>query len=369
MISFCFLAYRHRVARLLLVFILPAALVSCVRDPVRTGTPSPALFIRGADLSFLPELDRYNTRFYNADSVREDLLTQFSNNGCNTVRVRLWYNPQDGRSSLSEVLALAARIRQQQMSVWLCLHYSDTWADPGHQSPPLAWSGLTGAVLADSVYQYTKRVVNLVKPEYVQVGNEINDGMLWEAGRLSTAGNTFFALLKSGIRACRDISPGTRVIVHYAGFDGAASFFSQLKLQGGDYDMAGLSYYPVWHGKDLDALEVALRNLYTQTGKPVLIAETAYPFTLSWKDNTHNAVGLPEQLIPAFPASAEGQLGFLLSLRDRVARTAGGAGFCYWGGEYVAYKGDTSTSGSSWENQALFNFSNRALPALRVFKP
>ncbi len=328
----------------------------------------PAALIRGADLSFLPLLESVNTRFYDADSLPKDLLTQFKDNGCNTVRLRLWHNPADVHSSLAEVMAMAGRVRAKGMKVWLCLHYADTWADPGNQPTPAAWQGLGINLLSDSIYQYTKRVVTLIRPDYVQVGNEINGGMLWETGRIANQAS-FITLLKAGIRGCREGQPTARIMLHYAGTAGADWFFNLMKQTGTDYDMVALSYYPIWHGKSLDAVETAMQVLHTQTGKPVCIAETAYPFTLGWKDYTHNVLGLPEQCIPGFPASPQGQLNFMQALTTRIRRVPGGAGFCYWGGEYVAFRSDTSTNGSSWENMALFNFSNKALPAMTIFKP
>ena len=101
----------------------------------------------------------------------------------------------------------------------------------------------------------------------------------------------------------------------------------------------------------------------------MLIAETSYPFTLDWSDQTHNVVGLEEHLVlPDFPATPKGQRDFIRAVRQRLEHTERGAGFCYWGGEWIARRGATTTDGSSWENQALFDFEHRALPALDAFR-
>jgi arabinogalactan endo-1,4-beta-galactosidase len=129
-----------------------------------------------------------------------------------------------------------------------------------------------------------------------------------------------------------------------------------------------LSYYPIWHGKDLNVLKQKLNMLGSTHSKEILIAETAYPFTLGWNDWTNNIVGLEEQLIlPDFQPTPEGQKSFLMAIRNTILETGKGIGFCYWGAELVAWKGPEAADGSPWENQALFDFENNALPALKVF--
>ena len=135
-----------------------------------------------------------------------------------------------------------------------------------------------------------------------------------------------------------------------------------------DYDMIGLSFYPVWHGKSLSALRDTMEKLGARCRKAVLIAETAYPFTLGWNDQTHNVVGLEEQLIlPDYPATPEGQHRFIRQIIDMAGDVPEGAGMCYWGAELIAWKGYQSAEGSPWENQAVFDFNNKALPVLRAF--
>ena len=350
------------------IIFLILCMSSCKKDKENNPPVIPAgYFIRGADLSFLPEIEQASTIFYTSDNKPKDCLTILKESGCNTIRLRLWYNPSNNHSSLVEVAAFANKIKQQNLKILLSIHYSDTWADPGQQTPPGAWAGLTASILGDSVYNYTKRVISVIQPDYVQIGNEINSGFLWEAGRLNNT-PSFISLLKSGIRAVRENNINTKIIIHFAGISGSIDFFSLLKTNTVDYDMIGLSYYPIWHGKSLDLLQTTMKDLNTLTRKPVMIAETAYPFTLDWNDYTNNILGLPSQIIPDYPATPAGQLSFIQALIKRIKDTPQGAGFCYWGGEWVAFKGNTSTSGSSWENQALFNFSNTALPVLEAFR-
>ena len=135
-----------------------------------------------------------------------------------------------------------------------------------------------------------------------------------------------------------------------------------------DYDIIGLSYYPIWHGTSLDDLQSCMQNLSQTHHKDILIAETAYPFTLDWNDWTNNIVGLDEHLIlPDYPATPDGQRDFIRAIKTITNEVENGLGFCYWGAELIAWNGEQATDGSPWENQALFDFSNRALPVLNEF--
>lgn len=99
----------------------------------------------------------------------------------------------------------------------------------------------------------------------------------------------------------------------------------------------------------------------------MLIAETSYPFTLGWNDWTNNIIGLTNQLHPNYPATPEGQRDFLQKIKTTVQNTPSGLGFCYWGTEWIAFRGSQATNGSSYENQALWDFNNKLVPAASVF--
>jgi len=326
------------------------------------------LVIQAADLSFLPEIEEEGTVFYDLNGNAKDALSILHENGCNTVRLRLWHSPETEHSSLTEVKNLAQRARGKGMKIWLDLHYSDTWADPGQQAKPAAWESLNLTELIDSVYSYTQKVVSIIDPEYIQIGNEINSGFLWEDGRISNEAD-FISLLKSGIRAVRDNAPDCKIIIHIAGFQTADWFFDRLRIQNVDYDIIGLSYYPAWHGKNVYDLSAALYQLSSENSKKIVIAETAYPFTLDWNDWTDNPIGLESHLIPGYSATEQGQKAFLLKLKTIIANSPDGIGFSYWAPEWVAFRGETATNGSAWENMALFDFENKALAGIEVFNP
>lgn len=331
------------------------------------GDKEPAIddtFIRAADMSYLPLIESEGT-VYKHNNSAEDAITTLKNAGCNTIRIRLWQNPSDEHSGLAEVKALAQRIKLAGLKVWLTVHYSDTWADPGNQYKPTAWQSLSFTDLKTAVATYTTQIMTEINPDIIQIGNETNDGMLWPEGKLSTNESQYLQLVTATTTAVRAKSTTTKIMLHYAGLIGADWFYS--KVANIDYDYIGLSYYPIWHGKNLINLQNTMNSLGQLYNKKVLIAETAYPFTLDWDDYTNNIVGLETQILPAYAATNYGQKQYLLAIKNLVKQSPNGIGFCYWGSEWVAFRGPTATNGSTWENQALWDFNNNALPALDAF--
>jgi len=318
--------------------------------------------IKGVDLSFLPQINSYNPRLSDQGTT-DDMLTLLMARGINTVRLRLWHSPNSSLSSFDEVSQFSREIKAQGLRLWLSVHYADSWADPGNQKLPQAWNNLNFTQLKDSVYRYTQRVMTL-QPDIIQVGNEINNGFLFPLGNRSKLAN-FTSLLQTATAAIRAESTTTKIMLHYAGYTGSLAFYNEMSAV--DYDMIGLSYYPLWHGKSLETLASTLSTL-SAVNKPMVIAETSYPFTLAWQDQTHNVIGQEDQLIlPTYPASPEGQFAFMQDLKTISTSLPLAFGFCYWGGEWIAYKGPNSTVGSTWENQALFDFEGNGLKVLDVF--
>lgn len=352
-----------RIFRMFIVFII---LISCNRDLEHPAVPEKKPMISAVDISTYPEIAASLPTFYQADGQESSFLSILQENGVNTIRLRLWVNPVDGHAGLEEVKELSETVTSMGFDTWITLHYSDTWADPGQQITPLQWQGLSFHDLKDSVTAYTQQVVTELQPTYLQIGNEINSGFLHPSGDLSSNFQQFTELLNASINTVRTTAEDTKIILHYAGFEGAVWFFDQINTL--DYDIIGLSYYPIWHGKSLDDLQTQMQKISQAYDKEILIAETAYPFTLEWNDWTNNIVGESDQLIlPDFPATPDGQRDFIKHIRHIANEVENGIGFCYWGAELIAWKGNQSPDASSWENQALFDFQNKALPVLGEF--
>ncbi len=345
----------------LFVFLLIALFGGCKKPAPAPSVQTETLEIIGTDFSFYPEIQGSGLSFSNSKGEQEDMLLTLKKAGFNTIRLRIWNQPETPNSSFESVAQLAATCKAMGFKVWLTLHYSDTWADPGNQQKPKAWENLGQTELEDSVYAFTFKVVKAIAPAYVQIGNEINNGMLWPNGSLGNMGQ-LKSLINKGISATRSANSQTKIMLHCAGYKDAPWFFNQIgKL---DYDIAALSYYPIWHGKSLDSLRQALIGLNQQLQKPTLIAETAYPFTLGWNDWTNNILGTNNQIIPAYPATPAGQKSFWNVVLQTSRASSQCLGVCYWGAEWVSYKGNTATNGSSWENQAFWDFERKALPIL-----
>ncbi|MBL4643088.1 MAG: glycosyl hydrolase 53 family protein [Flavobacteriaceae bacterium] len=354
--------------RILQIFITLLVFISCTKDVITAPIEENEnlKFISAVDISRYPEISSSNPIFYDLNGAQNDFLNILKENGVNTVRLKLWVNPINEHAGFNEVKNFSKTLKTYGFKTWLTLHYSDTWADPGHQKIPVQWQGVSFTQLKDSVYNYTEKIMNELQPDYIQIGNEINAGFLHPHGHISTNLPQFKELLNMGITAVRAQSNTTKIILHFAGIEGSDWFFNQVSDL--DYDIIGVSYYPKWHGKSLENLKTKMQDLSETHNKKILIAETAYPFTLKWNDWTNNIVGLEEQLIlPEYPASIEGQRKFIHQIKKLTKEVANGIGFCYWGTELIAWKGSQSIDASPWENQALFDFDNKALPVLREF--
>lgn len=349
------------------ILILYLFFTSCANDdPKEIIKPLDKGFISAVDFSALPLVESKNISFYNQDGNAESMVSILKNGGVNTVRLRIWNNPKDEHSSFEQVKSFSDQLHNLGLKVWLTVHYSDTWADPGNQEPPENWKNISFAKLKDSVHSYTKMIMTEIEPDIIQIGNEINSGLLLPYGDISTNKNQFLEILNTGTKAVREISKNTKIMVHFAGIENTDWFFEQV--QSVNYDYIGLSYYPIWHGKNLNEVKAALSRLSEKHQKEILIAETAYPFTLDWNDWTNNIVGLEEQILPQYPATPQGQKDFMLKIKELITSTDKGIGFCYWGGELVAYNGKEAKDGSPWENQALFDFDHKILPVISAFE-
>jgi arabinogalactan endo-1,4-beta-galactosidase len=351
---------------------LSFALSMCVKKNTETSIPLKDQILekndfpmKALDLSYVPEIRQYGIPTKNNSAQLEDMLLTVKNSKYNTIRLRLWKNPSNVHSGFEEVKAFANEIKSQGMKVWLTVHYSDTWADPGNQTKPQQWTGISFQALKDSVYLYTKKIMQEINPDYIQIGNEINSGLLWPEGNFSNK-NQMLDLMDTASKAIRNTNPLTQIMIHYAGITNAELFFENFKTI--SYDLICLSYYPFWHGKDLGIIHPKMEQLKTLFQKNIVIAETAYPFTFGWNDYTNNIIGDNSQILSDYNATPSGQLAYLTALKSIIDKNEAGYGLCYWGAEWVAFKGNTATNGSSWENQALWDFNYKALPALDIYK-
>lgn len=334
-------------------------------------------FLLGGDISMLSRVEELGGVF-RENGRRGDFLAILKRHGCNCFRLRLFVNPNYKNAVVNDLpytLALGGRIKAAGLELLLDFHYSDTWADPGHQSKPAAWRDLDFEALEKKVEDYSASVIAEFRkrralPDIVQVGNEITPGMLWPDGRLGGKGSSerqwdrFARLLKAAIRGVRKPlgrADDVRIMIHIdRGGDRRRTrwFFDNIEKRNVPFDVVGLSYYPWWHGS-MDALRKNLHETAAAYGKDILVVETAYPYRgEKWWKNKKNM---------AWPVSPEGQHAFLVDLVRTVRRTPGarGAGVIYWYPESIPVEGLRVWNGGA---TALFDARGNALPAVEAFE-
>lgn len=345
------------------------------------------LAIRGADMSFLPQLERERVRFKTPRGLPARADRVLAEAGANWERIRVWVDPPAGYSTLAHAIVLAKRAKRLGMKVLLDLHYSDFWADPAHQATPVAWAGLDLTQLADTVRRYTCDALETmsqagVPVQMVQLGNEITGGMLWPLGKIygGTTDNWdgFTTLLKAGVAGVRQAKtrgPRPRIMVHIdRGGDNGGSryFYDHILDHGVKFNLIGQSYYPFWHGPITD-LRANLIDLAGRYDKGLIVAETDYPWTLRNGDDLENILTSASQLPDndIWPATPAGQLAYFRALRAVFPDVPGGhgLGFMWWEPEWLPGVGWEPGQANPNDNLTVFDFNGRPLPALAAFAP
>lgn len=363
----------------------------------------------GIDVSTYFEELEHGAKYY--DGTKEvQPLDLFRANGVDCMRIRLWVVPRSesgepylaGNCDLNNFLRLASLAQEKGFSVMLDIHYSDFWADPGKQTIPKSWANLDLDGLVQKVYDYTKETLSVIRDHgislsFVQVGNEITNGMLWPLGYLNeqpdgsrTNYESLIRFLRAGIRACREVTPQTAIVIHLEkSYDRVIydEFFSHLQAADVDYDIIGYSYYPYWHG----TFEQFYKNVdfCKKFGKRQMVVELGYAFTAEdyirhdhggahlvvSKDNLDSLSFMQE-----YPISRDGQRRFTEDFL-RQAEEHGieavfwweplwipGDGIC-WASEaamkYIGAQGKSTRN--EWANQCLFDYEGKKLPAFDAF--
>lgn len=249
----------------------------------------------GADISFLPQIESNAGRFsrgggaFYENGEKVDPVKLLKEHGFNTIRLRIFvdpenpkgYSPGTGFCGLDSTISMAKRVKAAGMKLLLDFHYSDYWADPQQQNKPLAWADLDYETLKDSMRSYTTAVLEAMRrqgslPDMVQIGNEINHGLLWPDGHISHP-DQLAGLLKAGVEGAEAVAPDMPIMMHIAlgGQNDEARFWlDNMLARGVKFDVIGLSYYPRWHGT-LEDLDRNLHDLIARYHKPVIVVEYA----------------------------------------------------------------------------------------------
>ena len=343
----------------------------------------------GGDISLLSKYEENGAKYMDKDGKSiTDVLAFLKEQGLNTMRVRLFVDPSKAPSDhkgqgvcqdLEYVKKLGKKIKDTGLKFMLDFHYSDTWADPGKQGIPASWSEVNTPVY-EYIYEYTKASLNTLTeygatPDFIQIGNEISFGMLWDVCKVSansawnayldTNWDHFSTALKNASKACREKCPQAKIIIHTEQCANNptldVAFFNRVKSYEVDYDIIGVSYYPYFKGK-ISNLNNGLTKLEASfPEKTIMVVETgcAYHYTVGDKDKQY------------YPLTYEGQKQFTEELITMLNKHQNVKGLFWWFLEANEYGLDWSTMRvtDGWYNASLFdNETGKALPALYELK-
>ena len=342
------------------------------------GEPE-ANFIAGADASHVAFFESHG-KVYREGGQPLDPFVILKNGGIDCIRLRLFTSSDaqakrdeyNAINNLTYTVPLAVRVKKVGLQFLLDFHYSDTWADPTKQAKPETWKGLSFDQLEQRMYEYNRDCIAAFKkagamPDYVQIGNEITPGMVWPDGRVGGAFDKpeqwvqFGRLLKAALRGIKEAASDAmpKIIVHIdRGGDWKTTqwIFDHLRDQHVEFDIIGESYYPFWHG-GLDDLKTCLTSAAQRYQKPVVIAETAFPWNTSAQGS--------KAIVGIMPGK-EGQIQFLQALAAilKGIPEGRGLGIFYWAAEFLPLPG---TNLAGFEGTSLFDSEGNALPALKAF--
>jgi len=302
------------------------------------------------------------------NGVVQRLESILASGGMNYVRLRMWVNPANGFYNLAYNLQYAVRVKNLGLGLYLDFHYSDTWADPGHQAIPAGWpTDLAGAT--SQIYSYTKTCIAAFVsqgtiPDIVSIGNEITAGLMWPLGTTSSYSN-IATLLHSASLGVKDGSPSKipKIMIH---LDNGWSVGTQTNwyksvlgtgiFLASDYDIQGVSFYPFYGtGATLANLKSSLTTLISTYGKDVIVAETDWPVSCS-------GVALSE---PSVPVSAAGQTTWVVDVENLLKALPGGhgRGIMYWEPGWIGNDG----LGSGCASNLLFDDSGTPYTSVNMY--
>lgn len=332
------------------------------------------MFYKGMDISFLPQCEAEGMQTKDLDGTVMDPFELVQKYGVNAIRLRIWHTPENiehsgGYCNLEHTIAMAKRIKEHDMAFMLDFHYSDFWADPGHQIKPKAWQSLRFEELQTAVFEYTKDTLLELKkqgvmPDVVQIGNEIRCGLMFPDGELPNY-EQMVKLVNAGIDGAKAVGdPNLKIMIHLD--QGGRYFYLKEWFENSfrnglkDFDVIGLSYYPFWHGTYTD-LKETMEYLIQDYHKPIMIVETAH----AWRKCEGGFIDEIQEKIAGFPANPQGQRQVLELVSSILASLPEhmGQGIFYW--EPLCVPGD---DGGGWaSNMGILDEEGKAMEAIKAF--
>lgn len=252
--------------------------------------PPPAThttFLTGADISWVTEMEDAGLIFYSRENQAKDLFALLRDYEMQIIRLRVWVHPAEKYNGLADVLEKAQRAQEAGYKIMIDFHYSDFWADPGKQTKPALWADADLSALRDSVTAHTTHVLQTLASsgihiQYVQTGNEINDGLLWPDGRATNSFSNLVSLTNAGYAAAKSIYPNAKVIIHLSNgenLDLFTWFFENFFQTGGKCDIIGMSLYPDsnnWESM-IEKFTFSMKNVLAIYHRPVFLVEFGMP--------------------------------------------------------------------------------------------
>ena len=242
-----------------------------------------ATFYKGADVSWVPQMEANGYTWKNASGTQQDILTILKGYSINAARLRTWVNPSsdpaNGHCSIDETAAMAVRCKNAGLAIDIDFHFGDTWNSVGVQNPPAAWASMTYSQMLTAMYNYVYHSCNVLKtngvtPTWVQIGNETNSGICHPVGSISNPAQ-MTGLLNAAYAMVKEVFPSTSVLIHLAQPQNATSinaFFNAYKANGGNWDISAFSSY----GSGSSTISGIISNINTYKttyGKPVMQVE------------------------------------------------------------------------------------------------
>ncbi|SEL29915.1 glycosyl hydrolase 53 family protein [Ruminococcus albus] len=362
--------------------------------------------IRGVDISSILSIEQAGVVFHDDNGKEEDIFRVLYDHDVNYIRVRVWNEPNDGKghsygggnNDVNAACEIGRRAAKYGIKLLVDIQYSDFWADPSKQTRPKYWAPHDQYTLSGEIYKWTTWVLKAITEAggdigMVQVGNETECFFCGEKDMYKIC-----ELFASGEKAVRDFDRNILIAHHFANpshvdyFNWYAKVMNECNL---DYDVFATSYYPYWHGS-LSNLTSVLKTIGDTYGKYVMVAETAYPYTSENGDSFGNTISAWSSGVDLnYDISVQGQTQAVTDVFQAIANCGDkGIGAFYWEPAWLGVSGTssqqrnkwdkygcgwassyaseydhdvTSAGGSSFDNQALFDFNGYPLESLDVF--
>lgn len=249
-----------------------------------------AQFANGADIGWLSEMEDRGYIFKNNSGITKNCLNILKEKGINALRFRVWVNPSNKYCSKQDVAYMSQRADSMDFDIMIDFHLSDWWADPGKQNKPAAWENHTVEELNMDIYNHVYDVLDTLKslditPKWVQIGNEVGNGILWPEGSTSNMSN-FAGFIQSGYNAVKDIDTTIQVIVQLENGHKINRFreiFDGLKNNGTKWDIVGMSVYPYWAKlpwqEDNSLSLETMKDMIARYNTKVMVCEAGYLYS------------------------------------------------------------------------------------------